>query len=173
MYRVDTSARYAAAGSCASRPVDPGPRRTLDDVWSQRAVVDYGLARRAALTALRGTGSTSREDVCDAHPYLVRAARYHGQPSGRDCPVCREPGLTEVSYVYGDELGQYSGRVKSPCELEEMAREHGEFRVYVVEVCVGAPGGSVGSGSGCGWNHLVQSYVLGDGVPRRRRAASH
>ena len=37
-----------------------------------------------------------------------------------------------------------------------MAREHGEFRVYVVEVC-----------TGCGWNHLHLSYLLGDGVPRR------
>ena len=141
-------------------------------MWSQRSVVDYGLARRAALTALRGSGSTSREDVCDAHPYLVRAARHHGSPAGRDCPVCRTPGLTEVSYVYGEELGAYSGRVKTDRELEEMAHEHGEFRVYVVEVCAGSGVGSVLSGSGCGWNHLVQSYVLGDGVPRRRRAAS-
>ena len=37
-----------------------------------------------------------------------------------------------------------------------MAYEHGQFRVYVVEVC-----------TGCGWNHLTLSYVLGDGVPRR------
>ena len=56
--------------------------------------------------------------------------------------------------MFGDELGQYSGRIKSPAELEPMAREHGEFRVYVVEVC-----------PGCGWNHLVLSFVLGDGVP--------
>ena len=45
-----------------------------------------------------------------------------------------------------------------------MAREHAEFSVYVVEVC-----------TGCGWNHLVVSFVLGDGVPRqrsRRRRAS-
>ena len=77
-----------------------------------------------------------------------------------------------MSYVYGDELGQYSGRVKTECELAEMAREHGEFRVYVVEVCAGPSAGTLGSGGGCGWNHLVQSYVLGDGVPRRRRAVS-
>jgi len=163
----------AGAAVLWTSPGRAGQRRTLDCVWSQRSVVDYGLARRAALTALRGTGSTSREDVCDAHPYLLRAARYHGNPADRDCPVCRAHGLVEVSYVYGDELGQYSGRVKSPQELEEMAHEHGEFRVYVVEVCAGSPEGSVGPGNGCGWNHLVQSYVLGDGVPRRRRAASH
>ena len=136
-------------------------------MWSQRSVVDYGLARRAALTALRGTGSTAREDVCDAHPYLVLAARHHGEPTNRTCPVCQRVPLTQVSYAFGDELGQYSGRVKSGPELEEMAHEHAEFRVYVVEVCAGPT-----RGSGCGWNHLVQSYVLGDGEPRGSRTAS-
>jgi hypothetical protein len=143
-----------------------------------RAVVDYGLARRAALTALRGVGPTTREDVCDAHPYLVRAARHHGEPTGRECPVCGLVPLTEVSYVYGDELGSSSGRVTTRRELAEMARVHAEFRVYVVEVCAGARAsspGDLGHGGGCGWNHLVQSYVLGDGVRRetpRRRTAS-
>ena len=143
-----------------------------------RAVVDYGLARRAALTALLGGGPTTREDVCDAHPYLVRAARHHGEQTGRECPVCRRLPLTEVRYVYGDELGGFAGRVKTLPELAEMAREHAEFRVYVVEVCAGgrAAGRSdLGHGGGCGWNHLVQSYVLGDGVPRetsRRRTAN-
>jgi hypothetical protein len=126
-------------------------------------VVDYGLARRAVLTALLGGGATTREDACDAHPYLLRAARHHGEGTDRDCPVCRQERLVEVNYVYGDELGPYAGRVKTTPELEEMAREHGEFRVYVVEVC-----------TGCAWNHLVQSFVLGDGVARGdsgRRAA--
>lgn len=116
-------------------------------------MVDYGLARRATLTALRGTGPTCREDVCDAHPYLRLAARHHGEPSDRDCPVCDRQRLVHVSYVYGDSLGRYAGRVKVAAELESMAREHDEFRVYVVEVC-----------TGCGWNHLVRSYVLGTGV---------
>lgn len=125
-------------------------------------MVDYGLARRAALTSLLGGGAT-REDVCDAHPYLLRAAKHHGEASERDCPVCGRERLTNVNYVYGDELGPYAGRVKATAELEEMAREHGEFRVYVVEVC-----------TACSWNHLVQSFVLGHGVTRgatRRRAA--
>lgn len=124
-------------------------------VWSQRSVVDYGLARRATLTSLRGAGATTREDVCDAHPYLLRAARHHGEPTQRECPVCARERLVHVSYVYGDELGRYAGRVKATAELEAMAREYGEFRVYVVEVC-----------AGCGWNHLVLSFVLGDGVSR-------
>src|SRR5262249_16529832 len=66
--------------------------------------------------------------------------------------------LTHVTYVYGDELGRYEGRVKQAYELAEMAAEYGEFRAYVVEVC-----------QSCGWNHLASSYVLGTGEPRARR----
>ena len=121
-------------------------------MWSQRAVVDYGLARRATLTSFLGSGPVTREDACDAHPYLLRAARHHGEAAGIDCPVCRGEQLRLVHYVYGEELGAYEGRVKAPAELAEMARQHGEFRVYVVEVCLG-----------CAWNHLVQSFVLGTG----------
>jgi hypothetical protein len=132
-------------------------------VWSQRSVVDYALARRATLAALLN-GARITTDVCDAHPYLLRAAKFHGEPTEQPCPVCRREPLTHVTYVYGDELGQYSGRVRATKELEPMAREHGEFRVYVVEVC-----------QSCAWNHLVTSYVLGDGVARgrarRRRVA--
>lgn len=125
-------------------------------MWSQRSVVDYSLQRKATLQALFGGRATVMEDVCDADPYLLRAAKFHGEPTDRSCPVCRKAKLTNVTYVFGDELGQYSGRIRQTSELEVMARQHGEFRVYVVEVC-----------QGCGWNHLTRSYLLGDGVPRR------
>lgn len=124
-------------------------------MWSQRSVIDYSLARRATLSSLRSGGATTT-DVCDADPYLLRAAKHHGERTARTCPVCVKQPLDTLNYVFGDELGQYSGRIKASGELEQMAREHGEFRVYIVEVC-----------QGCGWNHLVTSYVLGDGVPRR------
>ena len=136
-------------------------RRTLANMTSRRSVVDYGLARRATLASVR-SGHTTVADVCDAHPYLLRAAKFHGEPTGDRCPICRKAKLTHVTYVYGDELGQYEGRVKQTRELAEMAAEYGEFRVYVVEVC-----------QSCGWNHLATSYVLGTGEPavRRRRRA--
>jgi hypothetical protein len=134
-------------------------RRTLAGVWSERSVVDFGLARRATLESLRGTGPVTPQDACDAHPYLLRAARFHGEPTARDCPVCRGARLVELSYVYGEQLGRLEGRLRSRAELAEMAHEHGEFRVYVVEVC-----------SACAWNHLVRSFVLGDGVDRRAGA---
>jgi len=112
------------------------------------------MQRRATLHALwRGGALTT--DVCDADPYLLRAAKFHGEATQRLCPVCRRAQLSELRYVYGDELGPFQGRIKSARELEAMAHEHGEFRVYVVEVC-----------QDCSWNHLVASFVLGDGVPR-------
>lgn len=125
-------------------------------MWSQRSVIDYSLQRRATLVELFA-GSAVHADACDAHPYLLRAARFHGEATDTPCPVCRREKLTHVTYVYGEELGQFSGRVKATAELEPMARQHGEFRVYVVEVC-----------QGCSWNHLSLSYVLGDGISRRR-----
>jgi len=122
-------------------------------MWSQRAVVDYGLAKRATIQSLRSGHLESRE-VCDAHPYLLRAAKFHGEPTERTCPICRRRNVTNVTYVYGDELGRTAGRVKTTSDLLEMAQEYGEFRVYVVEVC-----------QGCSWNHLTVSYVLGTGDP--------
>ena len=137
-----------------------GTARTLAGVEARRAVIDYSLVRRATLVSL-ARGATAASEVCDAHPYLLRAARHHGEATARSCPVCRREELRNVTYVYGDELGPYSGRVKSTEELATMAREHGEFRVYVVEVC-----------QACGWNHLTTSYVLGDGTRPASRGRS-
>ena len=75
-------------------------------------VVDYGLARRAALADLFSGGLTV-DDACDAHPYLLRAAKYHGEPTEKPCPVCQKERLTHVTYVYGEQLGRYAGRVKA------------------------------------------------------------
>jgi len=124
----------------------------------RRSVVDYGLARRATLASVF-SGRTTVTDVCDAHPYLLRAAKFHGEPTDRACPICRNAKLTHVTYVYGDELGRYEGRVKQAPDLAEMAAEYAEFQVYVVEVC-----------QSCAWNHLASSYVLGTGEPQTRRS---
>lgn len=47
-------------------------------------------------------------------------------------------------------------------ELDAMQNEYGAFKVCVVEVR-----------HACGWNHMIESYLLGDGVerkpPRRQR----
>ncbi len=123
-----------------------------------RSVVDYALARRATLADLHA-GRVSTTDVCDAHPYLLRAAKYHGEATTRRCPVCRgrEP-LTNVTYTYGDELGVSSGRVRATRDLPSLAQQFSELRVYVVEVC-----------TSCAWNHLIMSFVIGTGQPRVKR----
>ena len=128
---------------------------------SQRALIDYSLAKRATLLELF-SGRASTMDVCDAHPYLLRAAKYHGEPSEATCPVCRKEPLTLVTYVYGDALKESSGRVHATEELPRLERDYDEVTVYVVEVC-----------RNCGWNHLDRSFVIGRAglPPKRRRAA--
>ena len=127
----------------------------LATLWSRRDAIDYSLKRRATLIALF-KGTTSGLDACDADPYLKSAAKYHGERVERLCPVCRKAQMVELRYTFGDQLGQYSGRIKTPRELIEMEREFGEFTVYIVEVC-----------KNCSWNHLCASYILGDGVERK------
>lgn len=127
-------------------------------------MIDYALARRATLADL-ARGVVSRRDVRDAHPDLLRAARYHGEPTGERCPVCRsDRPLVHVIYVYGDELGESSGRTRARSELVSMSQRYADLRVFVVEVC-----------RGCSWNHLSTSFGIGTGEaaprPARRRAA--
>jgi len=132
--------------------------RRLLDVRTQRQVVDYALQRRALLAEVYA-GRVGLTEVCDATPYLLRAAKFHGEPSSVTCPLCRKESLTLVSWVYGDGLKQAAGSARTPDELSRMATLYEEFSVYVVEVC-----------RTCSWNHLVQSYVLGtSGVSRRSR----
>ncbi|HEX8865700.1 DUF5318 domain-containing protein [Lentzea sp. NPDC006480] len=129
---------------------------------TQRQVVDYSLQRRALLAEVY-SGRTGTMEVCDASPYLLRAAKFHGTQTEVPCPVCRKEPLTNVSWVYGDELKHATGSARTAEELVKMATLFDEFTVYVVEVC-----------RTCSWNHLVQSYVLGKrGLekPRRRTAA--
>jgi hypothetical protein len=117
----------------------------------ERQVVDYALQRRALLADVHA-GRVGVAEVCDASPYLLRAARFHGEPSDQTCPVCRKERLTLVSWIFGDAVGQAAGSARRPDELERLAARHADFSVYVVEVC-----------RTCSWNHLVLSYVLGGG----------
>lgn len=113
-------------------------------------VIDYSLAKRAVLIDFR-RGVLNRIDICDAHPELMRAARNIGRPLARPCPVCSKEGLRKVSYVFGDQLKQLSGRVVYPDGwVRELSSSYDEFRCYVVEVCIE-----------CSWNHLSACYLLG------------
>lgn len=124
---------------------------------TQRERVSHGLARRAALEAMRRPQSLLLGvDPCDADPMLIRSALHHGTLAERDCPVCASNRLAELNFVFGDQLGQFSGRIKSSEDLIEMEDQFGEFKVRIVEVC-----------PDCGWNHLIETFVLGDGQHRR------
>lgn len=138
--------------------------RKLFGVRTQRQVVDYALRRRALLAEVY-SGRVGVLEVCDASPYLLRAAKFHGESSSITCPVCRKESLTLVSWVFGDELKHAANSARTRDELARMATMYEEFTVHVVEVC-----------RSCAWNHLVQSYVLGtpgvgSGRSRRRTAA--
>jgi hypothetical protein len=120
---------------------------------TQRQSVDYSLQRRALLREVY-SNRVGTYEVCDASPYLKSAARFHGDQTEERCPICRRENLTHVNYIYGDELKTSAGQARSQAELPTLAMTLREFTVYVVEVC-----------RGCGWNQLVEQYVLGrDGL---------
>ena len=143
-------------GSSVSKPpkLAPYPAQEVADPARPRHVLDYALARRSVLEEIKRNALVA-ESICDADPYLLRAAEHHGERTERPCPVCRKSELVHVTYVFGDDLGYLSGRVRSGEEVTQMAFEFGHFQVYVVEVC-----------QRCSWNHLYLSYALGDGKPR-------
>ena len=154
------AARRPASHASTGPSSDVG---SLEGVQTKREVMSYALQRRATLEALRRIGRThvsldspTQRDACDADPMLVRSALHHGEPASEPCPVCASDHLTTLNYTFGDQLGQYSGRIKSTAELAEMETEVGEFRVVVVEVC-----------PDCRWNHMTTSFLLGDGRKRR------
>lgn len=163
---MNSTDRYSVHGTRATRCVRHWVRtaptvvaaRTLERVRIQRQVVDYALQRRSLLAEVYA-GRVGVSEVCDANPYLLRAAKFHGRGSDQMCPICRKEQLTLVSWVFGDALGPVSGSARTPEELVRMATTQEEFSVHVVEVC-----------RTCSWNHLVQSYVLGRvPAPKQRR----
>lgn len=111
--------------------------------------VDYRLAREAILSAWRD-GSLTREQVCDAQRELRRNAEFCGTPAGRDCPVCEQASLVEVTYVFGPRLPKSGRCVTSDKEMTRLAARKSVSQGYVVEVC-----------AGCGWNHLTESRSIG------------
>ncbi len=111
---------------------------------------------------MSGAGRVGREEVCDAGAYLLRAARFHGTAAGRPVrSVCRHDELAQVSWVFGESLRHVSGSARSAADLEQLAAQVADFSVHVVEVC-----------TECRWNHLVRSFVLGTGRPRRGRRSA-
>ncbi len=114
-------------------------------------VVDYTLAKRALIREFRG-GLLSRLEICDAHPELLRAARYLGIDASRPCPVCKGSELRLLAYVYADGLRQNNGRAFQIEDAMTLASAHRGGTCYVVEVC-----------TDCCWNHLSKALVAREG----------
>jgi hypothetical protein len=114
---------------------------------TQLNVIDYTLAKRALLRDSQ-RGLQSVNDLCDAHPELMRAARHVGEPTRVDCPVCGKDKLVLLAYVYGDALKHESGRVWSLDTGLRMAAANPGACCYVVEVC-----------RACQWNHLREAFT--------------
>ena len=113
--------------------------------------VDYRLAREATLAAFRD-GDLTREQICDAPKELLRNAEFCGTPSRRDCPVCEQSSLVEVTYVFGPRLPKHGRCVTSDREMTRLAARKSVSQGYVVEVC-----------PECRWNHLTESRAIGGG----------
>src|SRR3989440_12898034 len=98
-------------------------RKALNRARRGLGVVDYTLAKRALLREFR-TGLLSRLDICDAHPELLRAAKYVGHRTSKACPVCRREDLRLLAYVYADDLKADNGRVWKLSEALTIAAAH-------------------------------------------------
>lgn len=115
----------------------------------RQARTDYRLQRRALLREVVA-GARDRGDVCDAHPDLLRAGRHLGAAIDEACPLCAEPTLRHVTYVF-ERKGQRTpgGRAVPRDSLARQAERYGDLIVYTVEVC-----------TTCGWHHLIESFQL-------------
>lgn len=110
------------------------------------ASVEYLLAKRALLREFKA-GQIAKNDLCDAHPDLIRAAKSVGVPSGESCEVCSRGDIVHVSYAFGPQLPPYGRCIAGSDELAKLRSTVAEFSCYVVEVC-----------PECHWNHLVRRF---------------
>lgn len=122
-----------------------------------RGVVDHRLSRRHLINEFR-RGRLRQDQVCDAHPELIRAARNIGSESRSTCPICQETKLRLVTYVFGARLPSHGRCVSTAAEMATLNRRSDDLTAYVVEACIE-----------CRWHHLLRVLPVGGGG---RRAAS-
>jgi hypothetical protein len=123
--------------------------RALRGAGHGRGTIDHGFARRMLVNEYK-RGRVGRDQVCDAHPELIRAAKNVGSPIDQTCPICEEPELRLVTYVFGARLPAHGRCVSTAAELATLNRRRDELSAYVVEACVS-----------CHWHHLRKVIPLG------------
>ena len=95
-------------------------------------------------------GRLRRDEVCDAHPELIRAAVNVGTETRADCPICEQTKLRLVTYVFGHRLPASGRCVSTAAELRKLgANTTGEITAYMVEAC-----------PACRWHHLLRVWPL-------------
>lgn len=114
----------------------------------RRGIVDHRLARRMLINQVR-LGRIGREEVCDAHPELIRAAKNVGTETQADCPICEDDKLRIVTYVFGHRLPASGRCVSTAAELRKLGTQPGDATAYVVEAC-----------PTCRWHHLLRVWPL-------------
>ncbi len=110
------------------------------------AGIEYLLAKKDLLRRYKA-GQVAKNDVCDAHPDLIRAAKAIGAPSGQVCEICEIGDIVHVSYAFGPKLPPHGRCIAGSDELDRLRETVTEFTCYVVEVC-----------PQCHWNHLVRQF---------------
>jgi hypothetical protein len=144
-----------AAVSVTSDPRSPS-RAVSPDVTAQ---VEYRIVRNGLVREVE-RGRVLKDDVCDAHPELLRAARNVGRPTKEVCPICDDGRLVTVTFVFGAKLppgGRCPGTV---AELRALCRRPEPVLCYEVEVC-----------PSCAWHHLMRKYPAGGVKPRQKPSA--
>lgn len=114
----------------------------------RRGIVDHRLARRMLINQVR-LGRLRRDEVCDAHPELIRAATNVGTETQADCPICEATKLRIVTYVFGHRLPPQGRCVSTAAELRKLGNQPGDMTAYVVEAC-----------TSCRWHHLLRVWPL-------------
>ena len=119
-------------------------------------VVDHRLSRRHLINEFR-RGRLRQDQVCDAHPELIRAAKNVGAPASMACPICTAEELRLVTYVFGSRLPKHGRCVSTAAELATLNARPDDLTAYVVEACVE-----------CRWHHLLRVLPVGRRPPRAR-----
>jgi hypothetical protein len=114
-----------------------------------RGVIDHRLARRSLINEYK-RGRLGRDQVCDAHPELIRAAANVGTATTSPCPICDGAELRLVTYVFGPRMPAHGKCVSTAKEMAELNRRRDELAAYVVEAC-----------TACRWHHLVRVLPVG------------
>ncbi len=136
---------------------------TDDNGETVGGMIDHRLTRRALINEFR-RGRMRREQLCDAHPDLVRAAKNFGDATSVKCPICVQDNVALVTYVFGPRLPSHGRCITKPHELEEF-RQLAQlteqqragadqtapitYTAYVVECC-----------RSCRWHHLLRSLPM-------------